>query len=83
MSTTVFAAVLAAAFMHAGWNALVKLRLEPIVTMALITASAGLIALPALLWFGLPKLEAWALADRLDHPAPRLLHRPDGGLPAG
>jgi drug/metabolite transporter (DMT)-like permease len=59
VSTPVFAAVLAAAFMHAGWNALVKLRLEPLVTMALITAAAGLIALPALLWFGLPKLEAW------------------------
>ncbi len=59
MSAAVFAAVLAAACMHAGWNALVKLRLEPILTMALITAAAGLIALPALVWLGLPPLAAW------------------------
>ncbi|RVU14964.1 EamA family transporter [Methylobacterium oryzihabitans] len=59
MSASVFAAVLAAACMHAGWNALVKLRLEPLLTMALITASAGVIALPALAWLGPPPLAAW------------------------
>jgi drug/metabolite transporter (DMT)-like permease len=59
MSPAVFAAVLAGACMHAGWNAMVKLRLEPILTMALITAAAGVIALPALAWFGLPRFEAW------------------------
>lgn len=59
MSAAVFAAVLAAACMHAGWNALVKLRLEPILTMALIAAAAGLIALPALVWLGLPPPAAW------------------------
>ncbi|GJD54443.1 EamA family transporter [Methylobacterium dankookense] len=59
MSAPVFAAVLAAACMHAGWNALVKLRLEPILTMALITASAGVIALPALVVLGPPILAAW------------------------
>ncbi|MFE1599638.1 EamA family transporter [Methylobacterium sp. ID0610] len=59
MSLPVFAAVLAAAFMHAAWNALVKLRLEPILTMALITASAGVIALPALALTGLPPVAAW------------------------
>lgn len=59
MSLPVFCAVLAAAFMHAGWNAVAKLRLEPILTMALISASAGLFALPASLWFGWPQAAAW------------------------
>ncbi len=55
----VFAAVLAAAAMHAGWNALLKVRLEPFLAMTLITASAGLIGVPFLLAFGLPKAAAW------------------------
>jgi drug/metabolite transporter (DMT)-like permease len=59
MSLPVFGAVLAAAFMHAGWNAAAKLRLEPILTMALISASAGLFALPASLWFGWPGAASW------------------------
>lgn len=59
MSLPVFTAVLAAAFMHAGWNAVAKLRLEPILTMALISASAGLFALPALVWFGWPASASW------------------------
>ena len=59
MSLPVFAMVLAAACMHAGWNAAAKLNLEPILTMALISASAGLFALPALVWFGWPVAAAW------------------------
>ncbi|MGU3537351.1 EamA family transporter [Methylobacterium sp. A54F] len=59
MSLPIFLAVIAAAGMHAGWNALVKLRLEPILTMALITAAAGLIALPALLLLGMPPVACW------------------------
>ncbi|GJE58713.1 EamA family transporter [Methylobacterium trifolii] len=59
MSLPVFAAVLAAACMHAGWNAAAKLRLEPILTMALISASAGLFALPALIWFDVPVAASW------------------------
>lgn len=59
MSLPVFGAVLAAACMHAGWNAAAKLRLEPILTMALISASAGLFALPVLLWFGVPAAPSW------------------------
>lgn len=59
MSPSVFAAVLAAAFMHAAWNAVVKVRLEPILTMALITASAGLVALPAMIVLGLPAPVSW------------------------
>ncbi len=55
----VFGAVLAAAAMHAGWNALLKVRLEPFLAMTLITASAGLIGVPFLLAFGLPRAAAW------------------------
>jgi drug/metabolite transporter (DMT)-like permease len=55
----VFAAVLAAAAMHAGWNALLKLRLEPFLAMALITTGAGVVGLPFLLIFGWPCAAAW------------------------
>lgn len=53
MEPGVFAAVLAAAAMHAGWNALLKLRLDPFLAMTLLTASAGIVALPALFVTGL------------------------------
>jgi drug/metabolite transporter (DMT)-like permease len=59
MSLEVFLAVLAAAAMHAGWNAVVKMRLEPILAMTIISITAGLIALPALMIIGIPKFEAW------------------------
>jgi drug/metabolite transporter (DMT)-like permease len=55
----VFAAVLAAAAMHAGWNAFLKLRLEPLAGMALIAGASGLVAVPCLAWFGWPRAEAW------------------------
>jgi drug/metabolite transporter (DMT)-like permease len=59
MDPLVFAMVLAAAAMHAGWNALVKARLEPLVAMALLTACAGAIGVPLLAAFGLPPAVAF------------------------
>lgn len=59
MEPHVFGAVLAAAAMHAGWNAFLKLRIEPFLAMALVTAGAGVVGLPGLVWFGFPKAEAW------------------------
>ncbi len=59
MDSFVFGAVLAAAAMHAGWNAVLKVRLEPFVAMTLITASAGVVAIPLLVVTGWPKAEAW------------------------
>ncbi|MDA8050134.1 MAG: EamA family transporter [Rhodospirillales bacterium] len=59
MTSLVFSMVLAAAFMHASWNALVKARLEPIVAMTLLTLTAGLIGLPLLGILGLPRAAAW------------------------
>ncbi|MCF3948215.1 EamA family transporter [Acidiphilium sp. AL] len=58
-SPVVFGALLAAAALHAGWNAFLKVRLEPFLVMTLITASAGLIGLPFLLVLGVPKAASW------------------------
>ena len=59
MEPFVFGAVLAAAAMHAGWNAFLKVRLDPFLGMTLLSATAGIAALPALIWFGWPRAEAW------------------------
>ena len=59
MSATVFAAVIAAAAMHAGWNALLKVRLDPFLSMVLVTSCSALAALPLLAAFGWPRAEAW------------------------
>lgn len=55
MTTLVFSLVLAAAVMHASWNALVKARAEPVIAMTLLTFVGGLIGLPLLAAFGLPR----------------------------
>lgn len=55
----VFGAVLAAAAMHAGWNAFLKVRLEPFLAMTLVVGSCGLIGVPFMLAFGTPKAAAW------------------------
>ncbi|HEX5328232.1 MAG TPA: EamA family transporter, partial [Acetobacteraceae bacterium] len=52
-------AVLAAAALHAGWNAVVKARLEPIVAMTLVVMACGVIAVPFLAALGLPPVVAW------------------------
>jgi drug/metabolite transporter (DMT)-like permease len=59
MEPTVFMAVLAAAAMHAGWNAFLKVRLDPLLAMTLITACAGVLTFPLLFVFGFPRLESW------------------------
>jgi drug/metabolite transporter (DMT)-like permease len=59
MEPLVFAAVLAAAAMHAGWNSFLKLSLEPFLAMTLVSATAGIVAVPFLLVFGWPRAEAW------------------------
>lgn len=59
MDSFTFAAVLAAAAMHAGWNAVLKVRLEPFLAMTLIAGCGGVVAIPLLIVFGWPKAEAW------------------------
>jgi drug/metabolite transporter (DMT)-like permease len=45
--------------MHAGWNAVLKVKLEPFIAMTLVTGLAGVIGLPFLLALGPPRIEAW------------------------
>jgi drug/metabolite transporter (DMT)-like permease len=59
LTLPVFLAVLTAAALHAGWNALIKIRLDPFLAMTLICFTCGMIALPALPFTGLPKAAAW------------------------
>ena len=59
MDTLVFFAVLAAAACHAGWNALLKLKLEPVVATALVATASGLVVIPFAFMTGLPNIEAW------------------------
>jgi drug/metabolite transporter (DMT)-like permease len=59
MDTFVFLAVLVAAACHAGWNAFVKVGLDPFSVTALIAVMSGLMALLALPVVGLPAFEAW------------------------
>lgn len=59
MTTFVFVAVLFAAACHAGWNALIKVGLDPLSTTALIALGSAVVALVALPFFGMPAPAAW------------------------
>ncbi len=54
MDSFVFAAVLFAALCHAGWNALVKVGLDPLSSTTLISVGAGVVGLVALPFVGIP-----------------------------
>jgi drug/metabolite transporter (DMT)-like permease len=55
----VFAAVLFAAACHAGWNALVKVGLDPLSTTILIAVGAAAVSLVGLPFVGLPAPAVW------------------------
>ncbi|HZT27912.1 MAG TPA: EamA family transporter [Pseudolabrys sp.] len=59
MTNLVFLAVLFAALCHAGWNALIKVGLDPLSTTTLISIGSGLVALAYLPLVGLPAAAAW------------------------
>lgn len=59
MDTLVFTAVLFAAACHAGWNAVIKIGLDPLPATTLITTGAAVIALVLLPFTGLPPAAAW------------------------
>ncbi len=59
MEPHVFMAVIAGAAMHAGWNAVLKIRLDPFLAVVLVNAASGVIALPIALYLGLPELHVW------------------------
>jgi drug/metabolite transporter (DMT)-like permease len=59
MDSTVFAAVLAAAAMHAGWNAMVKIGLDRFLSVTLIAMASGGISLVCLPFTVLPHGPVW------------------------
>lgn len=62
MDLTVFLAVLAAAFMHAGWNVLVKLNLDRFLSLFLLQTLMGVMGIGMLLAFGLPAQQSFLYA---------------------
>ncbi|MEA3065062.1 MAG: hypothetical protein QOJ27_1508 [Sphingomonadales bacterium] len=59
MSAAVFFAILFAALLHAGWNAVVKLGLDRFSSILFLALVQGAIALVLLPLFGLPPRAAW------------------------
>src|SRR5262245_7144682 len=59
MENAVFLAVLFAAACHAGWNALIKVGLDPLSTTTLISLGAGVVALAFVPLTGAPAGAAW------------------------
>ncbi|MBX6322343.1 MAG: EamA family transporter [Rhodospirillaceae bacterium] len=58
MQPWIVALVLLAALLHAGWNAVVKLKAERLVVTAILNASAAAIALAAIPFLPLPQAES-------------------------
>jgi drug/metabolite transporter (DMT)-like permease len=59
VDTSVFLAVLFGAACHAGWNAFLKIKLEPFTAMALISIMSAIVVLPALFLLPIPPAPAW------------------------
>lgn len=59
MDTQVFLAILAAAAMHAGWNAILKIRLDRLLGITLVAGFAALVSLPLLPFVDVPAVAAW------------------------
>jgi drug/metabolite transporter (DMT)-like permease len=59
MPIEVFFAVLLAAALHAGWNALVKINAEPIIAMGLIMACTTILALAFIPFTPVPPAQMW------------------------
>lgn len=59
MSTTVFLAVLAAAFMHASWNALLKVHGDRFALVLLMSFGMGVAAAPLLPFVAVPQGVTW------------------------
>lgn len=59
MSATVFALVLLAAALHAGWNAVVKSGQDKLLATTLVTGGAALIAAAALPFVAAPAASSW------------------------
>ncbi|HET9714862.1 MAG TPA: EamA family transporter [Pseudolabrys sp.] len=60
MENIVFVAVLFAAACHAGWNALIKVGLDPLSTTAIISVGSGIVAVAFVPFVGVPAWAAWS-----------------------
>jgi drug/metabolite transporter (DMT)-like permease len=60
LDTTVFLAVLGAAIMHAGWNAIVKVGLDRFSSILLMSLAQGALALFLIPFFAAPLAAAWS-----------------------
>ena len=59
MELNVFLAVLGAAMLHAGWNAVVRSRLDRFSSVLLLTVTCAALALPLMAFFAAPARAAW------------------------
>jgi drug/metabolite transporter (DMT)-like permease len=59
LENIVFLAVLFAALCHAGWNALIKVGLDPLSTTTLIAIGSAVVGLVCLPLVGMPEAAAW------------------------
>ncbi|MFJ3047344.1 EamA family transporter [Herbaspirillum chlorophenolicum] len=59
MSLIVIGLVLAAALLHASWNALLKSSADRLASLSLMTIGAGIAAIPLVLWRPLPDPASW------------------------
>jgi drug/metabolite transporter (DMT)-like permease len=59
MTPAITLAVLFSAFCHASWNAMIRMRGDKLVSIAMLTSAAGLIALPGLFFVPLVAAAAW------------------------
>lgn len=75
MDYTVFLAVLGAALLHAGWNAVLKSGADPFVTVTHLSLCSGVVALLCLPWVSVPVPAAWIwlALSAVIHTAYRLL----------
>lgn len=74
MSLTVFFAVLGAAFLHAGWNGLIRLGASKVTVMLVMTLSQGAGGLILILFYPWPAASVWPwlLASGVFHAAYKL-----------
>src|SRR5579875_1018816 len=59
MEPIVFLAVLLAAAFHAGWNTIVKIDLDRVLSITLISLAAAIVAVAALPFVAVPEASAW------------------------
>jgi drug/metabolite transporter (DMT)-like permease len=62
MTTPIFFAVLLAAFLHAGWNVLVKSNADRLVSLTVLQGFMALVGVAMILGWGLPGWHVWPFA---------------------